>query len=474
MSSILDLRTRLRDLEVRTRPQDPDLVAALARRWDELPAHVRTREQMLGRRTAGCEGTHGVFPRCDLACTPCYHSREANRVRTDGEHTVAEVDAQMALLRDRRGPGQNAQLIGGEVTLLAPDDHAAALEAMRRHGRKPMSMSHGDFDYAYLEALALDPTTGEPRFEHLSFAGHFDSMMFGRRGIKRARTEAELNPYRERFCAMFERLEREHGVTHYLAHNMTVTPRNIDQVAGVIRDCRDMGFRMFSFQPAAFVGNTARWKDEYRAFSTDEVWAQIQEGAGGRLHADALHIGDQRCNRTAYGCYVGDRYVPLLDEDGDPPSEQDARRRPVATAPTAGRRRGRVDEPETERHEREAAGVRAEQHREGHRSGQEDEALAQARRRRPDRRGVAGRLRGAHVATIGSSSASRRFSSGSSTECCAQAGTSVPSSGWAIAYEHACRRSCVARISGSSESSPRWRPSHAGRTCRASMNACMT
>jgi hypothetical protein len=321
VSTILDLRTRLRDLEVRTRPQDPDLVAALARRWNELPAHVRTREQMLGRRTAGCEGTHGVFPRCDLACTPCYHSREANRVRTDGEHTVGHVDAQMALLRERRGPGQNAQLIGGEVTLLEPDDHAAALQAMRRHGRKPMSMSHGDFDYAYLEALALDPATGKPRFEHLSFAGHFDSMMFGRRGIRRARTEAELNPYRERFCAMFERLEREHGVTHYLAHNMTVTPRNIDQVAGVIRDCREMGFRMFSFQPAAFVGNTARWKDEYRAFSTDEVWAQIQEGAGGRLHADALHIGDQRCNRTAYGCYVGDRYVPLLDED----DERDAR-----------------------------------------------------------------------------------------------------------------------------------------------------
>ena len=93
----------------------------------------------------------------------------------------------MALLRELRGPGQNAQLIGGEVTLLAPDDHAAALQAMLDHGRKPMSMSHGDFDYDYLERLALDPATGAPRFTHLSFAGHFDSMMFGRRGIRRAR-----------------------------------------------------------------------------------------------------------------------------------------------------------------------------------------------------------------------------------------------------------------------------------------------
>ena len=78
-------------------PEHPDLTAALARRWEELPAHVKTPNQMLGRRTAGCEGTHGVFPRCDLACTPCYHSREANRVRVDGAHTVREIDAQMAL-----------------------------------------------------------------------------------------------------------------------------------------------------------------------------------------------------------------------------------------------------------------------------------------------------------------------------------------------------------------------------------------
>lgn len=314
MGSVME---RLRAFEVLTRPEHPDLTGALAKRWDELPAHVKTRNQMLGKRTAGCEGTHGVFPRCNLACTPCYHSREANRVRIDGEHTLREVDAQMAHLRQVRGPGQNAQLIGGEVTLLSPDDHAAALQAMRRHGRKPMSMSHGDFDYDYLRALAVDPSTGEPRFEHLSFAGHFDSMMFGRRGIKRVGRESELNEHRARFCEHFARLEREHGVTHYLAHNMTVTPRNIDQIAQVIRDCRDMGFRMFSFQPAAFIGNTARWKDNYREFTTDECWAEIERGAGARLHYKALQIGDVRCNRTAYGSHVGDRYVPLLDEDDE-------------------------------------------------------------------------------------------------------------------------------------------------------------
>ncbi len=306
------LARAVRAMELATRPVPVDLQAALELRWQELPDHVKTPAQALGRRSTGCEGTHGVFPRCDLACTPCYHSREANRVRVDGPHTTAAVDAQMGLLRQQRGPGQHAQLIGGEVSLLSPEDHAAALEAMRRHQRKPMSMSHGDFDYDYLRALAL-ATDGTPRFSHLSFAGHFDSMMFGRRGLRRVHDETELNPHRLAFCEMFRRLQREHGVGHYLAHNMTVTPRNLHQVSDVIRDCRGYGFRMFSFQPAAFIGNSARWKDDYREFSDDEVWKQIEAGAGCPLPYEALQIGDLRCNRTVHGALVGERFVALLD-----------------------------------------------------------------------------------------------------------------------------------------------------------------
>src|SRR5918997_1269336 len=128
------IAARLRALERATRPESPDLSGALARRWAALPDRVKTPAQALGRRTVGCEGTHGVFPRCDLACTPCYHGREANRVRLDGPHTVREVERQMTHLAARRGPGQNAQLIGGEVTLLGAEAHAAALHAMLRHG----------------------------------------------------------------------------------------------------------------------------------------------------------------------------------------------------------------------------------------------------------------------------------------------------------------------------------------------------
>lgn len=310
----MGLVTRLRDLERVTRLGDPGFTAAMARRWAELPDGVRTPAQILGRHGVGCEGTHGVFPKCNLACTPCYHSRDANRVRVDGPHTVREVAAQMGLLRRLRGPRAHAQLIGGEVTLLPPEVHAETLRVMRAHGREPMSMTHGDFDYAYLERLAVD-SRGRRRFDRLSFAAHFDMFMFGRRGIPRPPDEQSLAPYRRHFAAMFARLRREHGVRSFLAHNMTVTPRNLDQVAGVIRDAHDVGYGMFSFQPAAFLGDDRRWHERYRDATPDAVWAEIEKGAGTRLDYRVLQHGDLRCNRTAYGFYVGDRWYPLLDGD---------------------------------------------------------------------------------------------------------------------------------------------------------------
>ncbi|MGH3493104.1 MAG: hypothetical protein ACRDRL_15750, partial [Sciscionella sp.] len=305
--------SKVRRLDTATRPVGQVAAEVLARRWAELPQGVRTPAQALGRHSVGCEGTHGVFPKCDFTCHPCYHCADANKVRVDGGHTLAEVDRQLAYLREVRGPRAHAQLIGGEVSLLDPDDHAAALRIMRGYGREPMSMTHGDFDYEYLRRLALGPD-GAPRLRRVSFAGHFDSLMRGRRDVPRPRREVELNTFRRRFCEKFARLRREYGVRSYLAHNMTVTPANVEQIAGVIRDCKRMGFAMFSFQPAAYVGDERRWDENYRALSGDEVWAQMERGAGARLPWRAVQLGDERCNRTAFGILLGERWVPLLDD----------------------------------------------------------------------------------------------------------------------------------------------------------------
>jgi hypothetical protein len=272
-----------------SRPVDLETRAVYARRWAELPERSRTPGQTIGRHAVGCEGTHGVFPRCNFSCQPCYHSAEANRVRIDGPHTVARIREQMALLRRLRGPHGHAQLIGGEVSLLDPDDHAEALTVMRSFGRNPMSMTHGDFDYDYLRRVCVD-RDGRPRFRHVSFAGHFDTTMIGRSGARRPRTESELHGHRQAFCDMFARLHDEYGIRSYLAHNMTVTPANVEKIPEVIEACRHMGFKM---------------------------WALIEQGAGTRLPWEVLQVGDARCNRTSWGFYVGERWHSLLD-DTDP------------------------------------------------------------------------------------------------------------------------------------------------------------
>lgn len=304
----------LRNLELLTRPIHPESRAAMDARWAGLPEHVKTKNQLLGRSAVGCEGTHGVFPRCNLTCTPCYHSADANKVRVDGGHTVREVKRQMEYLRTVRGPRAHAQLIGGEVSLLAPDDHAAALAAMRASGREPMSMTHGDFDYEYLLALALDPD-GKRRFDRVSFAAHFDSLMRGRRGAVRPRSEAELDPFRLEFAQMFTELRRDHGITSYLAHNMTVTPSNLSEVAHVTRAVLSMPYNMLSFQPAAFIGDDRRWKEDFTDVGIDDVWKKIEEGAGQKLPWQGTQFGDPRCNRYTTGVSAGGRFAVLIDPD---------------------------------------------------------------------------------------------------------------------------------------------------------------
>jgi len=243
MSSLI---SRLKAFEQSSRPVDPDTARALAERWDAMPERSRVPGQLIGRKSAGCEATHGVFPKCNFSCKPCYHSADANRVRIDGPHTLNQIDQQMAYLRQRRGHGQFAQLIGGEVSLLEARDHGDAIGVMRSHGRMPMSFTHGDFDYEYLRAVVTDDHDN-PRFPWVSFACHIDTTMVGRSGIKKPQKETELNEYRARFCAMFDRLKNEYGIDSYLAHNMTVTPDNVHSIADVIKACHGQGWRMFSF-----------------------------------------------------------------------------------------------------------------------------------------------------------------------------------------------------------------------------------
>jgi hypothetical protein len=98
---------------------------------------------------------------------------------------------------------------------------------------------------------------------------------------------------------------------------MTVTPGNVDQIPGVVARCRAMGFNMFSFQPAAYVGDERRWTEDFGTLDPDRVWKKIEEGTGARLPYRVFQVGDERCNRTAWGFFLGDQWHSVLD-DNDP------------------------------------------------------------------------------------------------------------------------------------------------------------
>ncbi|MEJ7714526.1 MAG: hypothetical protein WKF40_01980 [Thermoleophilaceae bacterium] len=174
-------------------------------------------------------------------------------------------------------------------------------------------MTHGDFDYEYLRRLAVAPD-GRRRFDLLRVATHVDALMLGRRSVPRPRAEADLDGERRRIVAMFDRLRAEYGVRSDLAHNMTVTPANLGQVAGVTRTAMALGYGMASFQPAAHVGNPRRWREDYGSLTIDDVWEQMEAGAGTRLPWRHLQMGDPRCNRSAYGVVAGGRWFPWLDD----------------------------------------------------------------------------------------------------------------------------------------------------------------
>lgn len=167
---------------------------------------------------------------------------------TDGAHTATEVERQLSFMRATRGTGQHAQLIGAEVSLLAPDDHARALEIMREHGRKPISMTHGDFDYEYLRRPAVAPD-GRRRFDLLRVATHVDVLMLGQRSVPHPRAEADLDAERRRIVAMFDRLRAEYGVRSDLPHTWA-TPGAGARHRRPDRGDRD-GHRLCGHLPAA-------------------------------------------------------------------------------------------------------------------------------------------------------------------------------------------------------------------------------
>jgi len=299
-------------------PVSPEARASLDAAWSRLDPRFRTPNQMYGRHEEGCGATIGVMPKCDFACRGCYLGADANRTPA---LPVADVKAQLDLLRAELGPWGNVQLTDGEVALRPAEEVIEILRHARDIGLIAMLMSHGDGflrDPSLLKRLMV-----EGGLEELSL--HIDTTQRGRRdrAFRYATREAELMALRARFVAMIRRVRRETGRTLRVASTVTVTQDNLPEVGDIIRFAQTNAdvFRMVGLLPVAQVGRT---EDGIGRITADALWAEIARGLAiedsnrDRLTANQWFMAHPDCSRFVIGLTAdadtGPRFVPLSPE----------------------------------------------------------------------------------------------------------------------------------------------------------------
>jgi hypothetical protein len=166
-------------------------------------------------------------------------------------------------------------------------------------GLVPMLMTHGQTlleHPAFLERLVCEGGLRQ-------VAVHIDITQVGRHGFPphSIRTEADLNPVREAFTHLVLQIRDKTGLPLELAHNCTVTGKNIGFIAELVRwflaePRRTQIWRNLSFLPEA---NTGRTTFSENPVSPNLVWQQICDGVGQSLDGHAFLGGHPDCNRGA-------------------------------------------------------------------------------------------------------------------------------------------------------------------------------
>jgi molybdenum cofactor biosynthesis enzyme MoaA len=270
-------------------PISPESRRVSTGRFEGLPDSLKTPEQIIGFGHHSCGATHGVLERCDFACTSCYLGEEANAAEPLPREDVFQ---QLDQLREFLGPQGKAQITAGEVTLLPRETLGEYVRYAIDIGLDPMVMTHGRrflLEPEYLRALIE-----EDGLEKISI--HVDSTQRGREEWSPFVTEEQLNPVRDRYANLIRHMRARTGRKLHAAHTVTVTHKNLDQIADVVGWLvRNLdAFRMVSFQPVAEVGRT-----EDQAISDlklTDVWDRICAALGKPLNRDAMHFGHPECH----------------------------------------------------------------------------------------------------------------------------------------------------------------------------------
>ncbi|HEY2801965.1 MAG TPA: radical SAM protein [Chthoniobacterales bacterium] len=299
-------------------PIDEEKRRLLRERWESLAPELQTRHQLSGRHLTHCGFTTGASY-CSFRCTHCYLPKEANQIPIP---SFAQMKEQIDANRRFQGPGAGLQITGGDVAdAYWRSDRQNELVAIVRYavdaGLVPMLMTHGQTLLEHSEFLEQLVVEGGLR----QMAVHIDITQAGRAGypISRLTSEADLHPLREAFTDLALHVRIRTRLPFELSHNCTVTERNIDSIAEVVRwflgePRRSKVWRILSFQPEA---NTGRTIYSQHPVTPAIAWREICRGIGIPIDGSAFLGGHPDCNQGASLFIAEDtnHVLPLLPSD---------------------------------------------------------------------------------------------------------------------------------------------------------------
>ena len=268
----------------------------LADTWERLDSHLRTPNQVLGRRsTIGCVALE-ITQRCNLDCTLCYLSESSESVKdVPLEVVFRRIDA----IRARYGPGVSVQVTGGDPTMRDRSELVAIVRRIAERELRPSLFTNGI--RATRDLLA-----------ELAAAGLFDVAFHvdTTQRLKKYPTEAALNAVRREY------IERARGLRIAVVFNTTVHGGNLEEVPDLvrffIRNSDVVG--MASFQVQADTGR-GEWRRRSDAVTPDTIAERIRRGVGlPRLAWDTAWVGHPACNRGTMLATVGEQAVDVLTD----------------------------------------------------------------------------------------------------------------------------------------------------------------
>lgn len=260
-------------------------------------------EQHMGRRwPIGCVALE-VTQRCNLDCTLCYLSENAEAVH---DLPLTELFRRIETIALMYGPNTDVQITGGDPTLRKREDLVAVVRHIRANEMRPTLFTNGI--RATREFLSELAAAGL-----VDVAFHVD-MTQRRAGYA---SESELNEVRREYIG------RARGLGLSIMFNTTVFSGNFHEIAKLgsffVSVSGDVSLASFQLQ-----ADTGRGIDGERPpdISPNSVAEVLQTSAGTALTFGSPGIGHQSCNRYAMALvcngraydFYGDRELmrPLL------------------------------------------------------------------------------------------------------------------------------------------------------------------